>query len=416
MSAARVRDDAHALAVASELADRFRPGACARDAERRLPVEEVRELAASGLLAVTVPRSHGGAQVTALTLARVVRVLAAADASIGQVPQNHFWFLEAAHQVADERQKRWLYGEVLEGKLLGNAAVPARGPDGSRLPTRLVRDGDGWLLSGTKSYSTGALFADWVPVAVLDADLGHVTAFVPRSAEGLVVLDDWDAIGQRTTSSGTVLLRDVRVRGGHVLPQHLVEERPSVFRALGLLLHASIDVGIAQAALRDAAAHLRGYRRGLPGGTGAPEPPVSEDPVVIQRFGELAVLVRSADALLEAASRTVDAARATTEAPDAAPEAAEAAEAEAMVAMAAARAQAHTAALTVSSEWFDLAGASAVVGGLNLDRHWRDARTHTLHDPRLLKVADVGDYDLNQRAPARQRWTRPAVPAQEALR
>ncbi|WP_373464517.1 acyl-CoA dehydrogenase family protein [Streptomyces sp. V4I2] len=65
----------------------------ADDAERILPRAELDELSASGLLGITVPRSHGGAEVSARTLGEVVRLRSAADAGIGQIPQHHFFFV-----------------------------------------------------------------------------------------------------------------------------------------------------------------------------------------------------------------------------------------------------------------------------------------------------------------------------------
>lgn len=404
-----VRDDAHALQVAAELAEEFRAGSSRRDLDRELPWAEVARLSSSGLLAITVPREYGGAGVSTLTVVSVIRILAGADGSLGQIPQNHFWFLEAIHHAASDEQKDWLYAGILAGKRLGNAAVPARAADGSRIDTTIAADGDAWRISGTKAYSTGALFADWIPVSVRDPERGQLTAFVERDAPGVTVVDDWDAIGQRTTASGTVVLDQVRVPETALVNHAPINDNPTVFRAFGLLMHAGIDTGIAEAALRDAAGYLSGYRRGGPGRKG-PDQPVSGDPVTIQKFGELAVLVRSARALLESAARTVDDARAALEAPGVDPDHALRTEGEAVVAMAAARAQAHTAAMRVSGDWYDLAGASAVVGGKNFDRHWRDARTHTLHDPRILKVAEVGAFELNGDLPERPQFN-PSPPA-----
>ena len=69
----------------------------------------------------------------------------------------------------------------------------------------------------------------------------------------MTVIDDWDGFGQRTTASGTVRLDQVLVPWDLITPYHLTFERPQTFGAFAQLLHAAIDVGIARAALADAA-------------------------------------------------------------------------------------------------------------------------------------------------------------------
>src|SRR4051812_14368789 len=79
-----------ALAAAAELAEGFAVDAARRDAERILPKAELDKLSASGLLAVTVPASFGGADVSVATLVEVLRTLSVADPNVGQIPQSHF--------------------------------------------------------------------------------------------------------------------------------------------------------------------------------------------------------------------------------------------------------------------------------------------------------------------------------------
>ncbi|MGX1567849.1 acyl-CoA dehydrogenase family protein, partial [Streptomyces sp. NPDC055509] len=104
-----IADDAEAVAVAGELAGEFAREAARRDAERILPRAELDRLSASGLLGITVPRSHGGAEVGARTLGEVVRLLSAADGSIGQIPQNHFFFVEVLKENGTAGQRDLFY-------------------------------------------------------------------------------------------------------------------------------------------------------------------------------------------------------------------------------------------------------------------------------------------------------------------
>ncbi|MFJ1969838.1 SfnB family sulfur acquisition oxidoreductase [Streptomyces sp. NPDC087903] len=390
MAAQVIADDAEALAVAAELATRFRAGASERDAERRLPREEVDQLSASGLLAVTVPAGHGGADVRQETLAEVFRLLATADGSLAQIPQSHFVYVNVIRRQGSEQQRKFFYGELLDGRRFGNAQSEAGTRHVQDIRTRLEPRPDGsYLLTGVKQYATGALFADWIPVLARAEDDTLRVAYVPRDAPGLSVIDDWDGMGQRTTASGTVRLDGVPVPADRVLPHHLTFQGPQLHGAVAQLLHAAIDTGIAGGALAEAAEFVRTKSR--PWFESGAETAV-EDPLLIQRFGELAIQVRASEALLREAARTVDAASADLTDDSAA---------EASIAVAVAKAHAAHTAVEVAGALFEVSGTRSALNSLNLHRHWRDARTHTLHDPPRWKIQHIGRYVLNGTRPPR---------------
>ncbi|MFD8237010.1 SfnB family sulfur acquisition oxidoreductase [Streptomyces sp. NPDC059696] len=382
--------DGEALAVAAGLAADFRKDAAERDAVRRLPHAELERLSASGLLAVTVPAEYGGADVRAETLAEIFRLLAAADASLAQIPQSHFVYVNVLRRQGTHEQQKFFFGEVLHGKRFGNAQSEAGTKHVQDIRTRLARRPDGsYVLDGVKHYSTGALFAHWIPVlARADDDTLHV-AYVPRDAPGLTVVDDWDGMGQRTTASGTVRLESVSVPADRVVPHHLTFQGPQLHGAVAQLLHAAIDAGIASGALAEAVDFVRTKSR--PWFESGFET-AAEDPLLVQRFGELDLRVRAARALLREAARTVDAARDDLTDDSAA---------EASIAVAAAKVSAAEAAVEVGSALFEVAGTRAALDSLGLHRHWRDARTHTLHDPARWKVQHIGRYLLNGTRPPR---------------
>ncbi|WP_405673450.1 SfnB family sulfur acquisition oxidoreductase [Streptomyces sp. NBC_01530] len=390
MSAHVIADDAEALAVAAALAEDFRAEASARDVERRLPRAELDRLSASGLLAVTVPAEHGGADVTASTLAEIFRLLASADGSIAQIPQSHFAYVNVIRRQGSEEQRKFFFAELLAGRRFGNAQSEAGTKHVQDIRTRLQPQPDGsYVLTGVKHYSTGALFADWIPVlARAEDDTLHV-AYVPADAPGLRVIDDWDGLGQRTTASGTVRLDDVPVPADRVLPHHLTFEGPQLHGAVAQLLHAAIDTGIAAGALAEAAEFVRTKSR--PWFESGVET-AAEDPLLIQRFGELALRTRASEALLREAARAIDVARADLTDDTAA---------EASIAVAAAKVQAAQTAVEVASALFEVSGTRSALNSLNLHRHWRDARTHTLHDPARWKIQHIGRYVLNGTRPPR---------------
>jgi SfnB family sulfur acquisition oxidoreductase len=379
-----VLDDDEAVRVAADLAEQFAAGASERDAERILPAHEVETLSASGLLAITVPAAYGGADLPAVTLAEIFRLLASGDPSIAQIPHSHFVYVNAMRHQGTPAQQAFFFGEVLTGKRFGNAQSEVGSRNVRDFRTTLTPAGDGWLLNGQKGYSTGALFADWIPVlAHLGPDGPMHVAWVERGARGVAVVDDWDGLGQRTTASGTVRLADVEVHAERITPYHLTFEGPQTYGAFAQLLHAALDTGIARAAIGEAARFVTTWSRPYPD---AGVERAADDPLVVRAFGEMELQVRAAEALLAEAGRAVDRADAGLTAESAAL---------ASLAVAAARASSTQASVDVSSRLFEVAGTRSALSGLNLDRHWRNARTHTLHDPAGWKVQHLGRYSVD---------------------
>lgn len=377
-TAERLGSPAEALAAARAYAAEIAPGAVERDRERRVPIAELEALGRTGLLALGIPVERGGAGASAVTIVEVFRIVSAADPAIGQVPQNHFQTVDALVRYGDVVQKELLLGEVVRGARFGNAWSERGGKHPLDTRTTLRRDREGSLrLNGRKYYSTGALTAQWIPVVALDDSGARCFVFVPRDADGVEVDQDWTAFGQRATISGTTLLRDVAVRPEWVLRTR-ADKPADTFSAFAQILHAAVDVGIARGALEDAARHLNAHSRvWLEAEVDRP----AEEPYVIAAFGRLRVRVRAAEALLAAAARGLDAA-----ATDPTPELIDAAR----LGVAEARACGAEAALEVSSEALDTLGSSAADERYGLDRHWRNARTHTLHDPTRWKYHHLG--------------------------
>lgn len=392
----RIANDAEALTAARSLATAFATGAAERDRERRLPWAELELWSESGLGAITVPREYGGADVSFETLAEVFVILCAADPALGQIPQNHFGVLGVLREIGTPEQKVRLYGEVLAGLRLGNAGPERRSVNAATIlqgTTRLSRTLDGLRLDGQRFYSTGALFAHRVPARAIDDEGRSVQVWVPRDANGLTVIDDWSSFGQRTTASGTVTFENVQVDPEDVLQIWQLADRPGLFGPTSQLIQAAIDQGIAEAAIDDALVFVRERARpwvdsGLERAT--------DDPYIIADVGRLQIDRHAAHEVLLEAGRTLDAIAA--QAVDAE------ASAQASVAVAEAKVLTTRIALEASEKLFELAGSAATRAAHNLDRHWRNARTHTLHDPVRWKLHLLGKYHLNHVLPARHSW------------
>jgi SfnB family sulfur acquisition oxidoreductase len=377
-----IASDEEAITAAHDYADAIAPGALVRDREGTLPTQELRDLARTGLLGMRVPTFHGGAGVSNATVAEVFRVISVADPAIGQIPQNHVAFVELVVRKGTPSQRGFFMAEFLRGARLGNALSERGGKTARDFSTRLQSKGDGsYRLSGRKYYCTGALTAQWIPTFALDEHEQVAVAYVPRDAPGVEVHQDWTAFGQRATISGTATFDDVAVSPQWVIPRALGGEHPNTFAAFGQLMHVAVDVGIARGALNEGAVFLREHARPW---WEADVERAAEDPQLQRLAGELDAQVRAAEALLVRAGVALDEA-------DAAPLDTDAVT-EARLAVAAAKAFAGESALHVASALFDFSGSSAADARHGLDRHWRNARTHTLHDPARSKHLHLGRF------------------------
>jgi SfnB family sulfur acquisition oxidoreductase len=390
--AQRIKSDEQALEAARQFAEQIRTGSAARDKERRLPFEEIEWFSQTGLWGITVPKEYGGAGVSTATFTEVVAIVSEADASIGQIPQNHYANVEEIRLVGTEEQKRFFFDRILRGERLGNAAVERSGKTVVDNQTRLVPDGDGYRLSGEKFYCTGAIFAHWVPVRVTNADGKRVLALVSRQSEGLTVIDDWSAFGQRTTASGTVVLKNVRVSQDQILPSYEAYQRPTTRGPFSQIIHVAIDVGIARAAIADTIDFVKNRSRPW---IDANVERASQDPLTIQDLGKLHYQLHAAEALMERAAIKVDRAAAALD---------EETVTVAALAVAVAKIAATEISILTTNKLFELAGTQSTLEKYGLDRHWRNARVHTLHDPVRWKYYALGNYYLNDVPPPRHAW------------
>ncbi|MEO8489260.1 SfnB family sulfur acquisition oxidoreductase [Pseudomonas sp.] len=382
-----ITSDEHALIVASDLAEDFRRDSAQRDRERRLPLPELDVFSRSGLWGISVPKEYGGAGVSNVTLAKVIALVAQADASLGQIPQNHFYALEVLRVNGSPAQQKRLYAEALAGQRFGNALAELGTKTAHHRVTAITRDGDGLRINGRKFYSTGAIYAQRIPTSVVDEHGVQQLAFVPRDSEGLTVIDDWSGFGQRTTGSGSVVFDNVWVAAQDVIPFQSAFERPTTVGPLAQLLHAAIDTGIARAAFEDALHFVRTKTRPW---IDSGNDKATEDPLTLKSFGHLSTRLHAAEALLERAGVFVDRAQADSTAE---------AVAAASIAVAEVRALSTEISLAAGSTLFELAGSQATLAEHGLDRHWRNARVHTLHDPVRWKYHAVGNYYLNDENP-----------------
>ncbi|MFS2225944.1 SfnB family sulfur acquisition oxidoreductase [Pantoea sp. B65] len=387
-----ITSDEEAVAVAERLARQFAPGAARRDREGILPIAELEAFSQSGLWGINVPEEYGGAGVSYATVAKVIAIISAADSALGQIPQNHL--AGVAHLLADgsESQKQTLLAGVLRGLRWGNAFSEKGTATVADFKTTLRRDHDEVVINGEKFYATGALLAHLVHTVAVD-DQGRANLVIlDRNAPGLTVINNWSSFGQRTTASGTVILENVRANADRVIPVWQAFERPTAAGPISQIIQAAVDTGIARGTIADTLAFVRERSRPW---IDSGQQKAAEDVFTIAAVGDLQIRLHAAEALLWRAGQLIDIALQN---------ASEETVAAATVATAEAKVLSTEIAILAGNKLFELAGTRSTLAEYNLDRHWRNARTHTLHDPVRWKYYHVGNYYLNGVNPPRHAW------------
>ena len=388
-----IKTDAEAIEVAHKLAAEFAKGASDRDRGRIWPKDELDAFSQSGLWSINVPKEYGGPGLSYVSLNRVIAIISEADSSLGQVPQNHLGVVAAINTVSDPAQKALLFGQVLQGTRFGNAFSEFGSKRAVDFETKFTDHGDYVTVTGRKFYCSGALLAHLVPIVALDDEGRAFYVIADRGAEGLSVLDDWSSFGQRTTLSGTVTLDNVKVPKTHLVPGYKGYEVPTADGAIFQVIQAAVDLGIARAAIKDTKEFvLHKSRAWVDSGVDH----ASQDPYTIQAVGDLQIRANAAAALLDIASLAIDAAVANPNADSVA---------KAQIATAEAKVLTTEIAILATNKLFELAGTRSTLAEHNLDRHWRNARTHTLHDPVRWKYAIIGNYYLNSVNPPLHAWS-----------
>lgn len=388
-----IRSDEEAIQVAKTLAVEFAKEASQRDYQRQLPLREVQQYSASGLWGITIPKQFGGAGVSYKTLAEVVKIISSADSSLGQIAQNHWAFLEHIRLDASLEQQDFFFAQVLQGKRFGNAFSEKGSKTVADLTTKIeFKDGHA-VINGQKFFATGALLAHWIPVVAVSEEGKPFAALVPQHTPGLTIVNDWSGFGQRTTVSGSVHLNNVQVDLKYIVPIHQAFERPTAAGAISQFIQSAIDAGIARGAIDETIAYVRAHARpwidsGLE--------QASQDPYTIANIGELKIKLRAAEAVLALAGEAIDQALLNPT---------EETVSEATLITAESKVLTTEIALLAANKLFELSGTRSTLSELNLDRHWRNARTHTLHDPVRWKLNIVGNYYLNDVLPPRHAWS-----------
>jgi alkylation response protein AidB-like acyl-CoA dehydrogenase len=362
-----------------------------RERERILPFDVIDLIRRARLGALRIPITAGGSGSTQRELFEVVIRLAEADANVAHILRNHFSFVEMYARTPDDEQGRRWQKAVADGAIIGlaSAELTSSKVGGVVTDTTLTPDGDGFRLSGTKYYSTGTLYCDYVMVRGTDPSGAVASVIIPAGRDGVTRTDDWDGAGQRLTGTGTTTFENVRVER-----EEAVFDAPD--RGQGLpyyntqaqLFLTAVNAGIVRAILRDATVLVRTRGRTF---YYAPAERAADDPILQQTIGQISANAFAAEAVVLAAADALDVKSAAIDASDFSLEPA----AHAALLAAKAKIIVDDLAIRSGSLLFDVGGASSTKRSHNFDRHWRNARTLSSHNPTTLKARSIGDYEVN---------------------
>jgi alkylation response protein AidB-like acyl-CoA dehydrogenase len=337
--------------------------------------------------ALRLPTELGGGGASLRDSFYAVIRLAEADPDVAHALRFHFYQVEdLLRNPEDESSKRWLK-KIAEGSIIGNAytEISTIHVGKYEFETSLLPEGDGYRLNGTKYFSTGTLYADYVFVTASNQEGKTVSAVIPTNREGVIVEDDWDGIGQKLTGSGTTRFNHVFVYPHEVTVDP--EDKVPINSHLQLFLQAVIS-GILRNIVSDASVLVKSRKRTF---SFAPADTPAADPLLQETIGHLAskafaaeaIVLAAADALEQAVNLVVDG------------NIDFALSHEASLRAAQAKVVVDELALKAATLLFEVGGASATRASANLDRHWRNIRTISSHNPIAYKARAIGDLVVN---------------------
>ncbi|WP_449536251.1 acyl-CoA dehydrogenase family protein [Ferdinandcohnia sp. Marseille-Q9671] len=370
----------------------IREGAVQRENDRKLLFEEINLLKEAGFGAIRIPREEGGLGATIPELFNLLIELAEADSNLPQALRAHFAFVEMVlNSPKGEQRSTWIK-RILEGDIVGNAWSEVGGAKAGTFLTNVTKgEGEKLFLNGTKYYSTGTIYADWILVLATREEVTKVFAVISRYATGVDVIDDWDGFGQKLTGSGTTIFTNVPIKESDILTEEFNAKYQAAFFQM---MHLATLAGIARAAANDVSKAVAERKRTYTHSTAARS---SEDPQVLQVVGKVHSLAYSSGAIVLKAAESLQRAYELHLAGNVEHE--ELINNEAEIEVSQAQIVVTRLTLDATEVLFDALGASATLQTKSFDRYWRNARTIASHNPLIYKERVIGDYAVNQTRP-----------------
>ena len=245
--------------------DEIAPHVMEWDESSRFPSEILPKLAEMGLLGVIFPEEYGGAGLGYIEYATVIEELARVDGSVGLfVAAHNSLCSNHVYKFGSEEQKRKYLIPLAQGKKLGawSLTEPEAGSDAGGTRTTAVRDSKGWILNGSKTFTTNGTYADiCVAMAVTDKskDSHGISAFIlEKGTPGFRPGKKENKLGMRASDTSEIIFTDCRIPGENLLgPEG--EGFISSLKILdgGRISIAALGLGMAQGALEAATRYAK---------------------------------------------------------------------------------------------------------------------------------------------------------------
>ncbi|MGB7087596.1 MAG: acyl-CoA dehydrogenase family protein [Phormidesmis sp.] len=379
---------ADARPVAAAVAAELKKTAQARDRKGGTPEYEVRLLREAGLLPLVVPGAYGGGGASWIEAMSVIKTLAKSDSATAQLYAYHLVLSVTPTLSGTPDQAKHFYQETAQHNLFWANAINIR-------DTRLTiePEGDRYRVNGTKTFCTGAAVADRIICTALAPDNPIPILFVlPGDRAGLTYNHDWHVMGQRRTASGSFTFENVWVTAEEILgpPANPNGAAATFLGIFGLILLSHIFLGIAEGAFESAMDYTHTQTR--PWLTSGVESAV-KDPYLQRHYGQLWAELQGAQALADKVTRQAQQAWEKGNALS------HEERGEVAIAAATAKALATDTGLAITNRMFELMGARSTAAIYGFDRHWRDLRTLSLHDPLDYKLQEIGNWVLTGASP-----------------
>lgn len=346
-----IRDTVGALAQA-----RFAPAAASADKEYRPPIENLKVLAEHGYTGVFLPETYGGAGLGLLETVLIVEQLARSCANTAML----FSCTDGAtprailHIGSDDIRRRYLPAFARAERYAAWSMSEANaGSDVGNVQTRAVLRGDHYVVNGSKLWCSGAQVADVFLVLVRLSDepgmKGVGALLVERGAPGFSVGRHLDLLGLRGTGMAELVFQDCPVPAGNLLlPPGRMKDLLQVFDADRIIGNPPICLGLAHAALAQAAQHLRDrvqFGR-----------PLADNQGLQWKLADMAIDLEAARALVYAAAASLDRGQ------------------HSVAQVSIAKTYANEMAVRVTNQAMQLAGAFGLSEEYPFERYFRDAR------------------------------------------
>ncbi|MFG2827107.1 acyl-CoA dehydrogenase [Streptomyces sp. NPDC048434] len=393
-------DEGLRLRVTREIADDLAVDALGRDRAGKPPFDEVSRLREAGLPALLTPPGPARRGTDWRTACAVIREIAAADSSVGELLGRHYVLSWSARFFGSPEKADGLELRTAAEQWLWSGSTdlpdlePTAGPDLTLTPV----DG-GYVLHGCKTLAAGVQVADRLVLGAVCAYSGEsLIVYVDPAHPGVAADAENDRLGQRLTGAGSISFDGVPVPADHVLgavprDEHAVAPFATLAPLALRLALVHVSLGTAEGALAEARDLNRAAPRSWPAAgadDGAyPERP-GADPYLLLAYGELVTAAHTAAAVVDSATEAL--ARGLLAGQGLGVDE----RADIAVLVAAAEAVTSRSAMDITTRVLELTqGAESPAGAPGFDRFWRNARILTAQASPTHRLRDIGDHYLN---------------------